>query len=116
MRPRFYAHHWLTPPQRGHFSVVGEREDSGYEIGGRGEMKGRSERWEGERQEERLLPFPFSYPPPRAYYFFYKPFPSCPKFLFQSEAKCEAIDMKMTLILMQIKLIFTRKALHLVSF
>ena len=26
----------------------------------------------------------------------YRPFPSCPKPLFQSEAKCEAIDMKMS--------------------
>ena len=36
--------------------------------------------------------------------------------LFQSEAKCEDIDMKMFFILMQIKLIFTTKVLHLVSF
>ena len=35
------------------------------------------------------------------------PSPSCPKPLFQSEAKCEAIDTKMIFILMQIKLIFT---------
>ena len=36
----------------------------------------------------------------------------CPKSLFQSETKCKAIDM--TFFLMQIKLIFTRKVLHLV--
>ena len=27
----------------------------------------------------------------------YKPFPNCSKSLFQSEAKCEAVDMKMIL-------------------
>lgn len=32
--------------------------------------------------------------------------------LCKSEAKCEAIDMKMNLILIQIKLIFTSKVLH----
>ena len=43
-----------------------------------------------------------------------RPFPRCPKPLFQSEAKCEATDIKMIFfILMQIKLIFTRKVLHL---
>ena len=35
------------------------------------------------------------------------PFSSCLQPLFQSEAKCEAIEMKMTFILIQIKLIFT---------
>ena len=43
-----------------------------------------------------------------------KPFPSRTKPLLQSKAKCEAIceaiNMKITLILMQIKLIFVRKA------
>ena len=44
------------------------------------------------------------------------PFLRCPKPLFQSEAKCEATDIKMIFfILMQIKLIFTRKVLHLAS-
>ena len=38
-----------------------------------------------------------------------------PEPLFQSEAKCEAIEMTATL-LMQIKLIVTRKVLHLCSF
>ena len=38
-----------------------------------------------------------------------------PKPLFQSEAKCEAIEMTATL-LMQIKLIVTRKVLHLCLF
>ena len=38
-----------------------------------------------------------------------KPFPSCPKPLFQSEAKCETIDTKFFLILMQTKLNFTNK-------
>ena len=42
--------------------------------------------------------------------------PSCLKPLFQSQAKCKAIDMKMIFILMQIKLIFTRKVVHLASF
>ena len=36
-------------------------------------------------------------------------FPSCPKPLFQSEVNYKAIDMKVTFILIQIKLIFTRK-------
>ena len=42
----------------------------------------------------------------------------CPKRLFESEAKYEAIDVKMVsvFILMQIKLIFTRKVLRLASF
>ena len=44
------------------------------------------------------------------------PFPSCPKPLFQCEAKWEAIDMKMFFILIQMKLIFTRKVLHLALF
>ena len=39
-----------------------------------------------------------------------------PKFLLQSEAKCEAIHMKMIFSLMQIGLIFTRKVLHSASF
>ena len=47
---------------------------------------------------------------------FSKPFPSCSKPLFQSEAKCEAIDIKTTVILIQMKLIFTAKVLHLASF
>ena len=38
-----------------------------------------------------------------------------PEPLFESEAKCEAIEMTATL-LMQIKLIVTRKVLHLCSF
>ena len=43
-----------------------------------------------------------------------RPFASCPKPLFHNEAKCEAIDMKILFfILMQIKLIFTTKVLHL---
>ena len=46
-----------------------------------------------------------------------RPFPSWPKPLLQGEAKCEAIDMKMVFIHMQIKLIFTKRgfALSLVS-
>ena len=43
------------------------------------------------------------------------PLPSCPKSLFESEAKCEAIDLKMIFIPMQIKLVFIRKAVHLAS-
>ena len=40
-----------------------------------------------------------------------------PKPLFQSEAKCETIDMKIIFfILMQIKLIFTIKVMQLASF
>ena len=39
--------------------------------------------------------------------------PSCPKSLFKSETNCKAIDM-IFFFLMQIKLIFTRKILHLV--
>ena len=45
-----------------------------------------------------------------------RPFPSCLKPLFQDEAKCEAIGMKTIVILISIKLIFTRKVLHLASF
>ena len=48
--------------------------------------------------------------------YLHRPFPSCPEPLFQSEAKCEAIDMKMNFIVKQIKLIFTRKVMHLTSF
>ena len=45
------------------------------------------------------------------------PFSGCPKPLFQSEANCEAIDLKMTFfVLMHIKIIFTRKAGYLASF
>ena len=36
--------------------------------------------------------------------------------LFQSNSKCKATDMKMIFILMQIKLIFTRRVLHLALF
>lgn len=41
---------------------------------------------------------------------------SCHKPLFQSEVKCEAIDMKMVFYLMKMKLIIRRKVLHLTSF
>ena len=43
-------------------------------------------------------------------------FPSCLKPLFQDEAKCEAICMKTIFILIQIKLIFARRVLHIASF
>lgn len=42
--------------------------------------------------------------------------PSYSKPQFQSEAKCKTIDMKMNFILKQIKVIFTRKVMHLASF
>jgi len=45
-----------------------------------------------------------------------QPFLGCPKPLFPSEVKCEAIDMKMIFTLKQISLIFTRKVLHWASF
>ena len=45
-----------------------------------------------------------------------RPFPTCSKPLFQSEATCKAIELKMIFILTQIKLIFTRKVLHLALF
>ena len=45
-----------------------------------------------------------------------RPFSSCLKLLFQTEAKCEAIDMKVIFSLMQIKFIFTRKVLYIASF
>ena len=51
----------------------------------------------------------------KEYYYspsFNRPFPSCLKPLFQSEANCEAFDMKMVFILMQTKLIFTTKVWH----
>ena len=45
-----------------------------------------------------------------------RPFQSCPKPLFQSQAKCEVTDIKMIFfILMHIKPIFTRQVLHLAS-
>ena len=37
------------------------------------------------------------------------PVPSCPELLFQSEAKCKAIDIKVTFYSYANKLIFTRK-------
>ena len=46
----------------------------------------------------------------------HRSFPSCPEPLFQSEAKCKTIDMKMNFILKQIKVILTRKVMHLASF
>ena len=39
-----------------------------------------------------------------------------PKPLFQNEAKCKAIDMKINFYSQQIKIIFTRKVQHLASF
>ena len=42
-------------------------------------------------------------------------FPNCLKPLFQSEAKCETIDLKMNFIHTQIKLIFPRNVRHLAS-
>ena len=46
-----------------------------------------------------------------------RPLTNWTKPLFKSEAKCKAIDMKgIFFILLQIKLIFTRKVLHLASF
>ena len=50
------------------------------------------------------------------FFFVYRPFRSCTKPPFQIEAKWEAIDMKMILYFMQIKLIITRTVLHLASF
>ena len=46
----------------------------------------------------------------------YRPFPSSPGPLYQNEVKCSAFDMEKCFILMQIKLIFTRKVVHLASF
>ena len=40
-----------------------------------------------------------------------RPFPNCSKPLFQSEAKCEAVDTKWFCILLQIKLIITKPRL-----
>ena len=42
-------------------------------------------------------------------------FPNCLKPLFQSEAKCKTIDLKMIFIHTQIKLIFTRNVWHIAS-
>ena len=47
---------------------------------------------------------------------FNRPFPSSKKSHFQSEAKCEAIDMKMIFNYDANKLIFTTKVSHLASF
>ena len=46
----------------------------------------------------------------------YRPFSGSPKRLFQSKAKYEDIDMKLFFILIQMKLIITRKILHEASF
>ena len=45
-----------------------------------------------------------------------RPFPSCLKPLFQSDAKCEAIDMKVIFLFSSKKLTFIRKVMHLASF
>ena len=50
-----------------------------------------------------------------------RPFPSCLKLLFQSEAECEAIDMKLNVFLFLFqahanKTHFYKKILHLASF
>ena len=42
-----------------------------------------------------------------------KPFPSFLKPLFQSEAKCEAIDTRIIFYSLKINLVFARKVLHL---
>ena len=55
----------------------------------------------------------------KEYYYspsFNRPFPSCLKPLFQSEANCEVLNVKMVFILMQTKFIFTTKVCHLASF
>ena len=44
------------------------------------------------------------------------PFPSSLKPPYQNEVKCSAFDIEMVFILMQLKLIFTWKVLHMVSF
>ena len=43
-------------------------------------------------------------------------FPSSPGPLYQNEVKCSAFNMEIIFILTQIKLIFTRKVVHLASF
>ena len=43
-------------------------------------------------------------------------FPSSPGPLYQNEVKCSTYDMEVIFILKQIKLIFTRKVVHLASF
>ena len=46
-----------------------------------------------------------------------RPFPRCPKPLFESEVKCEDIDMKMNFfIFMQMDFTFTAKVLLVASF
>ena len=45
-----------------------------------------------------------------------RPFPRCRKPLFENEAKYKTFLVKLFFIIMQIKLIFTRKVLHLASF
>ena len=47
---------------------------------------------------------------------FNRPFPSSPGPLYQNEVKCSAFDMQMFFILMQTKLVFTRKVVHLAPF
>ena len=65
-----------------------------------------------ERQKEhrgRWVFFLFPWSSASLLFFSNRPFPSCTKPPFQSEVKCKAIYMKMTFILLQVKLIFTRK-------
>ena len=45
-----------------------------------------------------------------------RPFLSSSEPLYQNEVECSAFDMEMIFILMQIKLILTRKIVHLASF
>ena len=45
-----------------------------------------------------------------------RPLPNPPRPLYQNEVEYSAFDMEMSFILMQIKLIFTRKFVHLASF
>ena len=45
-----------------------------------------------------------------------RPLPNPPRPLHQNEVEYSAFDMEMSFILMQIKLIFTRKFVHLASF
>ena len=49
-------------------------------------------------------------------FFMKRPFPSSPGPLFQNEGRCSAFDMEIIFNLMQMKLIFTRKVVHLASF
>ena len=68
------------------------------------------------RGERCFSSWPSTWPPWRHVQTSNKSFPISPGPLYQNEVKCSAFDMEIILILKQVKLIFTRKVMHLASF